>query len=240
MIGAALFEPPGVAGKRRDEGRRLADAMSPLLGRSSLPPGPHRDEARLLYILSHVPVGGRHFADVGGNTGVLSFELLGWGARRVDYHEGHPTHHAFMRIAAEQLGLADRLHTCPRYASLAAAQRPTVDCAFLLNTQPAGGSDGASRLQAVPDGLAAIARTSRTLVFQPGAPGPQSALIRAVEHATAADWTVTAIGIAERVGGRIRYRDGAARDIPRDGSPGDPPDRPLFILASRHTVPAVI
>lgn len=236
----------------------LATALAPLLGGEAISVKSRHEHERLAYILSRVSVDGLHVADIGGNTGFFSFELLAQGARQVDYHEGNAAHHDFVRAAAQRLGLAGRLHTHHQYVSFEPAELPTVDCTVLLNVlhhlgddfgDPATAKEAAK--QRMLACLAALARSTHLLVFQlgfnwkgdrhqplfPG--GSKVEMIRFIEQGTAADWEIAAIGIAEREGGEgeggvVVYQDLCNRNIARDDSLGEFLNRPIFIMRSRH------
>ncbi len=231
----------------------LAGALAPLLGSEAISVKSRHEHERLAYILPRVPVHGLHMADIGGNTGFFSFELLGQGARRVDYYEGNAAHHDFVRAAAQRLGLDGRLCTHHRYVSFEPADLPMLDCTVLLNVLHHFGDDfgdpkaakEAARVRMLAC-LSALARTSRLLVFQLGfnwkgdrhqplfAGGSKAEMIDFVEQGTAADWETAAIGIAERDGGQTVYRDLCDRNIARDDSLGEFLNRPIFIMQSRH------
>jgi hypothetical protein len=53
-------------------------------------------------------------------------------------------------------------------------------------------------------------------------------------RARRADWTIDAIGIAQRSDGVVQYRPLDGRNIERDDALGEFLNRPLFILRSRH------
>ncbi len=231
----------------------LAGALSPLLGNEAISVKSRHEHERLAYILSRVPVQGLHMADIGGNTGFFSFELLEQGARRVDYYEGNTAHHSFVHAAAQRLGLAGRLHTHHGYVSFEPATLARVDCTVLLNVLHHFGDDFGDRDAAMEAArqrmlacLSALAHTSRLLVFQLGfnwkgdrhqplfAGGSKAEMIDFIEQGTASDWDIAAIGIAERDGGHTVYRDLCDRNIARDDSLGEFLNRPIFIMQSRH------
>ena len=230
-----------------------ATALAPLLGGEALSVKSRHEHERLAYILSRVSVDGLHVADIGGNTGFFSFELLARGTRRVDYYEGNAAHHDFVCAAAGQLGLAGRLHAYHRYLSFEPAELPMLDCTLLLNVLHHLGDDFGDRSTAKDAAkqrmlacLAALARSTRLLVFQLGfnwkgdrhqplfAGGSKAEMIEFIEQGTAADWEIAAIGIAERKGGEVVYLDLCDRNIARDDSMGEFLNRPIFIMRSRH------
>lgn len=233
--------------------QRLAGALAPLLDVDALQVKSRHEHARLDYIAAHVDVADLHVADIGGNTGFFSFELLARGARRVDYYEGQPAHHAFVSAAAARLGLASRLHSHRTYLTFGAGELPQVDCTLLLNVLHHLGDDfgdpGTLREAAkhqMLDGLSALARSSRMLVFQLGfnwkgdrhqplfTGGTKSEMIDFIRRGTAADWTVAAIGVAECEAGAIAYRELGEHNIERVDALGEFLNRPIFILESRH------
>jgi len=233
----------------------LATALAPLLGSEAISVQSRHEHERLAYILQRVPVQGLHVADIGGNTGFFSFELLAHGARQVDCYEGNAAHHDFVRAAAEQLGLAGRLHAHHRYVSFAPAELPALDCTVLLNVLHHLGDDfgdpGTAKeaaKQHMLACLATLAHTSRTLVFQLGfnwkgdrhqplfQGGSKAEMIHFIKQGTAADWDISAIGIAERDGAQIVFRDLCDQNIARDDSLGEFLNRPIFIMRSRHVL----
>lgn len=237
----------------------LSDTLAPLLGNDAVSVRSRHERERLAYLLSKVPVEGLHVADIGGNTGYFSFELLARGARRVDYFEGNAAHRDFVSAAADRLGLADRLHTHQRYVAFEAGELPPVDCTLLLNVLHHLGDDfgdpalakEAAR-QRMLQCLATLARTSRTAVFQLGfnwkgdrqqplfAGGTKAEMIAFIEQGIAADWEVVTIGVAERDGNQTVFRDLCDRNLARDDTLGEFLNRPIFILRSRHLAPRAV
>lgn len=231
----------------------LARALEPLLGGQAISVQSRHEHERLAYILSRVDVRGMHWADIGGNTGFFSFELLDRGARQVDYFEGNAAHHGFVQAAARQLGLAERLHAHHRYVAFEPAELPVVDGMLLLNVLHHLGDDfggvqagkEAAR-QRMLQCLAAVARCTGVLVFQLGfnwkgdrheplfPKGSKAEMIDFIRQGTAADWDISAIGIAERDGERVVFRDLSAHNTARDDSLGEFLNRPIFIMRSRH------
>jgi hypothetical protein len=211
------------------------------------------ERLRLAYILSRVDVEDACVADIGGNTGYFSFELLGHGARRVDYFEGNAAHHAFVRSAAARIGLSERLHAHHGYVEFEPGGLPHVDVTLLLNVLHHLGDDFGDPTLAreaakrrILACLANLARSSRRLVFQLGfnwkgdrtlplfAGGTKAEMIEFIALGTAGDWHIRAVGVAEHARDGIRFTDVNADNVARDDSLGEFLNRPIFIMESRH------
>jgi SAM-dependent methyltransferase len=210
------------------------------------------EQERLDYLCSKLDVAGLRMADIGGNTGFFSFELLDRGAASVDYYEGNAEHCAFVSHAAHQLGLQDRLRTHHGYLHFEQPAIPTYDAVLLLNVLHHIGDDygdKGTRIEQVHDSivgaLRAMSRHARHLVFQlgfnwqgdPKRPlfihGTKAEVIELVAG-VAQDYDTVAIGIAERHDGVVTYRDANPANLRRDDALGEFLNRPLFILRSRH------
>ena len=234
----------------------LSPELASLLGGRAVAVRSRSEHERLAYMLSRVSFRGRHVADVGGNTGFFSFELLRHGAGRIDYFEGNQAHHAFVHSAAQRLGLGERLHTHHRYVTFDPDAFPSVDCTLLLNVLHHLGddfgeerTDKATARARMLDCLAAVSHRSRLLVLQLGfnwkgdrhqplfPSGTKAEMIDFVERGTAADWTIAHIGIASRRAGEVVYEDLCAGNLERDDALGEFLNRPLFIMTSRHLGP---
>lgn len=210
------------------------------------------ERERLDYVCARLDVTGKRVADIGGNTGFFSFELLDRGAARVAYHEGNPEHCAFVAHAARQLGLSDRLHAHPGYVDFEHPGLPVHDVVLLLNVLHHIGDDygdKATRIEQVQativQALKAMSHRARHLVFQLGfnwqgdrnkpifAHGSKAEVI-ALVNSLAEDYETLAVGIAERRDGVVAYRDLNDTNVARDDALGEFLNRPLFILRSRH------
>lgn len=231
----------------------LSSAVASLLGGHAVAVRSRSENERLAYLLPRVPIHGLHVADIGGNTGFFSFELLRHGAGRVDYFEGNQAHHDFVRSAAERLGLGERLHTDHRYVTFEPDAFPTVDCTLLLNVLHHLGddfgderTDKATARARMLECLAAASRRSRLLVLQLGfnwkgdrhqplfRSGTKAEMIDFVASGTAADWTIAHIGIASRRTGEVVFEDLNTRNLARDDALGEFLNRPIFVMRSRH------
>lgn len=232
-------------------------SLSPVVARLlATPPTPAKsryERERFDFMCTHIDWRGQHAADIGGNTGFFSFEMIQAGAHRVDYFEGNRAHHDFVAEGARQLGITDRLCTHAGYLQFNEGELPPVDCTLLLNVlhhlgddygDPSLARETAKQSMLAP--LKAFARTSRTMVFQLGfnwrgdrhqplfAGGTKAELIDFVRRHTESDWQIDAIGIAVREAGEIAFRPLDDRNVSRDDSLGEFLNRPLFIMRSRH------
>ncbi len=255
MTAPSLLDLYHVASKHSNY-QVLPTALAPFLHNDDITVQSRCERERLAYIMAKLPVAGRHVADIGGNTGFFSFELLARGASRIEYYEGNAAHHGFVSAAAAQLGLSERLHAHHEYVTFEAGGLPRVDATLLLNVlhhlgddfgDPALAREAAK--QHMLDCLATMAQSTEQLVFQLGfnwkgdrhlplfPAGSKAEMIDFLTVGTAADWTIVAIGIAERRDGEVRFRDLTSANISRDDSLGEFLNRPIFILQSRHVAP---
>jgi hypothetical protein len=252
MTAASLLELYHVASKHSNY-QTLPAQLQHVLSSDDISVKSRHEEARLAYILSRVDFDGLRVADIGGNTGFFSFELLLHGARRMDYFEGNAAHHDFVQAAAAVLGLSGSLHTHHGYVAFEPDELPPVDCTILLNVLHHLGDDFGDPDLArdaakgrILECLATLARSSRQLVFQlgfnwkgdrhqplfPG--GTKAEMIDFITKGTAADWTISSIGVAARHENGIRFADLCDANIARDDSLGEFLNRPIFIMRSRH------
>ncbi|MCU0647906.1 MAG: hypothetical protein MUF00_07915 [Gemmatimonadaceae bacterium] len=236
----------------------LADSVAPLLP-DVTPPRSRHERERLAYLLRHVDVRGAHVIDVGGNTGFFSIALLDAGAARVTHVEGNAAHHAFVREAAHVLGYGDRLDTRHEYASFTRGALPRAHGMLLLNVLHHLGDDFGSASLSREAAKARMLAPLRTLAheyhwlaFQLGfnwkgdrheplfATGTKAELIEFVRSETSTDWTIDAIGIAERRADGLVFADLDEANIARNDALGEFLNRPLFILRSRHVAAGAI
>jgi hypothetical protein len=253
MIAASLLELYHVASKHSNY-QSLPAQLQHVLSSDDISVKSRHEGARLAYILSRVDVAGLRVADIGGNTGFFSLELLGHGARAVDYFEGNAAHHDFVQAAAAELGFSGSLRTHHGYVGFEHGELPEVDCTVLLNVLHHLGDDFGDAGLAMEaakarilECLATLSRSSRLLVFQLGfnwkgdrhqplfPRGTKAEMIDFVTRGTAADWTIDAIGIAARHGDSVRFDDLSDTNIARDDSLGEFLNRPIFIMRSRHS-----
>jgi hypothetical protein len=209
--------------------------------------------ARLDYILKHIPCKDMSLADIGGNTGYFTFELVDRGVKSVLFFEGNHQHCSFVREAAKIIGWDDRIRVNQRYVEFDSDFASThVDLCLLLNVlhhygedygNPHQSADAAKRhvLQA----LSSLAHHTQLLVFQIGfnwkgnrnlplfTNGTKREVIDFVRFGTEESWVIQHIGIAQLLNNRVIYEDLNSQNIERQDSLGEFLNRPLFILKSR-------
>lgn len=210
-----------------------------------------RHEAeRLAFILQNTPWEGASIADIGGNTGYFSLELIARGASNGLYVEGNRDHAEFVREAVRVLGWDKCITVSPQYLDFDEDLSVVhVDICLLLNVLHhvgedfgnGGGTVEAAR-KAILEILARLARHARFLALQIGfnwkgninlplfRHGTKGEMIDFLREGTKGIWHIRHIGIAERRGGDIVYRELTPTNILRDDSLGEFLNRPLFIM----------
>ena len=239
------------ASSKHSQYQALPGRIQPLLPPGSISYKSRHERERLDYLCGKLDFRGSSIADIGGNTGYFSFELLDRGAGTVDYYEGNPEHSTFVERAAHLVGLGDRLRVHPVYLDFDAPILPVHDVVLLLNVLHHIGDDygdSATAIEQVQETIRAsligMARHARFLVFQVGfnwqgnpkrpifANGTRAEVIDLVASLSDA-WHTEAVGIASRAGREVIYRDLNPSNLARDDELGEFLNRPLFILRSR-------
>lgn len=232
----------------------LPAALHRILGGGDISVNSRHELARLLYICSKIDMSGLCVADIGGNTGYFSFEILEKGADSLSYYEGNKAHHDFVAGAATLLGLDDKLQTFNEYVDFQTTNLPKFDCVLLLNVLHHVGDDYGDQhinienaRQAILHSLAEISRQTHWLVFQLGfnwkgdrglpifEHGTKTELIDFISKGTSHDWNIHSIGIAEQNGDGIIFNDLNCSNTQRDDRLGEFLNRPLFIMQSKRT-----
>lgn len=212
------------------------------------------EKERLDYILKHVSPKGISFADIGGNTGYFSFELLDQGALSAVLMEGNTSHGEFVQEAASALGWQSKLSVRPEYITFGQdISSLNVDVTLLLNVLHHVGDDYGTKFQTadtarnnILESLASLSNRTKYLVFQLGynwkgdrnlplfARGTKVELIDFIKNGTKDNWSVEHVGIAESISGEIVYNEASDKNMPRNDSLGEFLNRPIFIMKSRH------
>ncbi len=211
------------------------------------------EEERLHYILNKLPCKDITVADIGGNTGYFTMELIYSGAGSALYIEGNKAHSSFVQEAVTALGWQDKVNVFPEYVKFDDDLTfLNVDVTLLLNVLHHVGDDYGHQYQSVHEAkknilhsLHRLSHRSQYLVFQLGfnwkgnknyplfEKGTKKELIDFVERGVRDSWSVEHIGIAEKSESTIIYNDMNPGNIKRQDSLGEFLNRPLFIMKSR-------
>ncbi|MFT4102679.1 MAG: class I SAM-dependent methyltransferase [Burkholderiaceae bacterium] len=239
------------AGSKHGQYQALPARIQRLLPPGSVSHRSRHERERLAFLCSKMDFDGLKVADIGGNTGYFTFEILDRGAASIDYFEGNLEHSQFVDRAARSLGLDGRLRTHRRYLDFSAPSLGDYDVVLLLNVlhhigddygDPATGIEQV--LPTICSSLRIMARHARRLVFQVGFNWKGNTMLPIFESGSRSDvidlvaglsdaWEMEAVGIARRTGGEIVYEDLSPANIGRDDSLGEFLNRPLFVLRSR-------
>lgn len=230
----------------------LAAPLSDLLSSDSFRVRSNYEVERLAFILKNTPWQGASIADIGGNTGFFSLELLARGAESALYIEGNRDHSEFVKEAISLLGWQDHIAMRPQYCDFDKnLSMINVDICLLLNVMHHigddfgdGGKSVESAKNTILEALLRLARHTRFLAFQFGFnwqgntklplfnKGTKEEMIDYVREGTKDAWKINVVGIAERIGTRIAYQNLTRENVRRDDSLGEFLNRPLFIMES--------
>lgn len=229
----------------------LPRKMTALIGDLDLPEGRRYYEAnRLKYILNSVDVCGKTVADIGGNTGYFSFEMIDAGAKSVSYYEGNSEHAAFVALAAKICEVADKIYINNNYFQFDDSfELEHYDIVLLLNVLHHLGDDFGDKTITIEEAkkrmakhLCEMASKATVVVFQLGfnwkgnrmlglfENGTKQEMIDFVKNAIDGFFTVEKIGIPSKTNGEVVYEDLTDKNVQRDDSLGEFLNRPLFIL----------
>jgi SAM-dependent methyltransferase len=222
--------------------------VAPLLGAAPDLPAGKLEAQRQRFFARHVDYAGARVLDIGANTGYFSFAAIEAGAADVQAYEGNPAHAEFVRSAAAQLGVADRLQVHARYFSFASSGA-RHDIGLCLNVLHHLGDDFGDRtltieqaLRCMQDSLRAMADSVATLILQIGfnwkgdvryplfAGGEKTALVDFVLQGAAGAWSVAEIAVPDPATGA--YEALSSRNLARNDAVGEFRNRPLFVLRS--------
>ncbi|MBK6852043.1 MAG: hypothetical protein IPG93_10580 [Burkholderiales bacterium] len=92
----------------------LHPTLAPLFGDLPQPAGKHEAQ-RQHFMQAQFPVAGQRVLDIGANTGYFSFAALQAGSAKVVCQEGNAEHARFIALAAQALGLGERIDVRPSY-----------------------------------------------------------------------------------------------------------------------------
>jgi len=209
---------------------------------------PRYEKERMDYILSKIDIENKVVADIGGNTGYFSFEMIENGAQHLDYYEINHEHAEFVKTCTDTLKLGLKINI---YNDKFDFNKNTkkYDLILLLNVLHHIGDDfdpQISSIQSVKkriiDYVNIMAGYCNTLIFQigfnwkgnPKLPlfenGTKKEMIDLIRHGTKNKWHTSSIGIPVNQTGIIKYEDLSVKNISRDDSLGEFLNRPLFIF----------
>ena len=229
----------------------LPQQIKRLLPQDSISVISRNEKERLDYICSKLDVTGFKVADIGGNTGYFSFELLEKGADKVYYYEGNYEHFQFVSYAAKHLNLDSRLITNNSYIDFKSLDIPNFDCILLLNVLHHVGDDYGDKdlnkedvQESILDAIKLLAFKTKFLVLQIGFNWKGSPKLPIFDNGLKSEivslislvidfYEVISVGVAVKDGVSIRYENLSDMNNQRDESLGEFLNRPLFILRSK-------
>lgn len=229
----------------------LASSLKSVLGSDDVQTRTRSEQERLEYILRNIDVAGKTVLDIGGNTGFFTFELIDAGARSAHLYEGNKEHVEFVTLAAEVLGLSDKVRVTNDYFNFEEPYDERYDVVLLLNVLHHLGDDYGDKTATINEAKAgmiqqlnSMSQLTRTLVFQLGfnwqgdpkvglfENGTKQEMIDFIKEGIAGYWDIEYIGVPVRTENGITYNNLNDQNILRDDSLGEFLNRPLFILKS--------
>ena len=227
----------------------LHPSIGALLGDLPSPVGKHEAQ-RQRYMAKYLSLRGLSLLDIGANTGYFSFAALEAGAARVVSQEGNAEHAHFITLAAQGLGVNDRLEVRPHYYSFT-DPGAHFDVTLCLNVLHHLGDDFGDQALSLSDAKAqmsfalnCLARHTRHLWMQLGfnwkgdrqlplfEGGTKAELIEHVREGVEGHWRIDDIAV---VNPQTReYEPINDHNLQRFDSLGEFLNRPLFHLTSLH------
>ncbi|GAB4191742.1 MAG: hypothetical protein Kow00108_26590 [Calditrichia bacterium] len=229
----------------------LPERLKNLINQDDLQVKSRYERERLEYITKYVDFKDAEVADIGGNTGYFTFEALDLGASYVKYYEGNKNQASFVSRAAVLTGLDDKLDVHAAYVDFETFDNKS-DIMFLLNVLHHVGDDFGDPSLSMTEAkklilryLNRMAEMTTTIIFQMGfcwkgninhilfEHGTKAEMIEFIEQGTASHWEMVRIGIAERNGETVEFRDLNDGNIARDDSLGEFLNRPIFVMRAK-------
>ncbi len=228
----------------------LSKRLSLIIGNNKIKIKSRYEVERLKYILKYLNVNKKTIADIGGNTGFFSFELIDSGAEKIYYYEGNKTHADFVSLAANVLNIENKIEVANKYFSFENdIINKEYDIILLLNVLHHVGDDFGNEgisiemaKQNIIKQLNSLADKTSILIFQLGfnwkgnrnlglfKEGTKKEMIDFISEGVKNYWTITKIGIAEPVKEGIEYFDINDKNVIRNDQLGEFLNRPIFIL----------
>ena len=210
------------------------------------------EKERLEYILKKVNLKDKKILDIGGNSGYFTFEAINIGAKNVVYYEGNKNHADFVKIAAEEIGLEDKIKIVNEFYSFDDINKhEKYDVVFLLNVIHHLGDDYGDKKLSLNEAKInmikqsnSMAEKTKILVLQMGfnwhgdiskclfENGTKREMNEFISNNIKEKWIIDYIGIAEEVNGNIEYCDIDNKNIERNNELGEFLNRPIYILRS--------
>jgi 2-polyprenyl-3-methyl-5-hydroxy-6-metoxy-1,4-benzoquinol methylase len=214
---------------------------------------PHYDYERLTFILEFINPLNKKIMDVGGNTGLFSFELLRAGAESICLYEGNKVYAEFVKTASNLLGFNNRLKIINKYLTFTdELDSKRFDIILLLNVLHHIGDDYGDRSLSIVNAKIEILRSlnyladkTKYLIFQLGfcwkgnrnlllfKKGTKKEMINFIVDGTNEKWLVEHIGIPEEVNGQIEYKKPTDINMERIDRLGEFLNRPIFLMKSK-------
>ncbi len=211
------------------------------------------ENERLRFIMDYLPYKDASLADIGGNTGYFTLELMHRGAKKALLLEGNKAHGDFVSEATSILGWLDKVTIRSVYMTFQEdISQIDVDVCLLLNVLHHVGDDYGDQSQSIDEAKNSILRSlsllshrAKYLAFQLGfnwkgdkkfplfEKGTKRELIDFVEHGVRDCWLIQKIGIAEKTNDTVVYKELNKDNIQRDDALGEFLNRPLFIMKSK-------
>jgi SAM-dependent methyltransferase len=209
------------------------------------------EQERLQYIKSYVDFKNNTVLDIGCNTGYFLFSALDASAKTVTGYEGKPLCVEFINKAIELLNEEKRFKIFNEYFEF---NKPNEyhDITILFNVLHHLGDDYGDKSITIEkaklkilEQINNLSQSTSTLIYQMGfnwqgnintclfENGTKREMIDYLESGVNDFWEIQAIGIPQRINGKIIYEDLNEKNIVRDDSLGEFLNRPVFILNSK-------
>ncbi len=230
----------------------LSTKLSEIISGNEIQIQTRHEPERLSYILQNIDIQNKKIADIGGNSGFFSFELIEAGAQHVAYYEGNAAHAEFVHLAAQVLSVEDKITVINQYFTFDEEKSARYNIILLLNVLHHVGDDYGKQSISLEEAkkniiyqLNSLAPKTEMMAFQLGfnwkgnrnlclfENGTKAELIEFIQNGIKDYWEIKQIGIAEKSGDNILYNDLNSSNIERNNSLGEFLNRPLFILQSK-------
>ncbi|MBK2093360.1 DUF1698 domain-containing protein [Francisella philomiragia] len=225
----------------------LSTNLSKILNISDISINSRYERERLDYILQNVDLKNKEILDIGGNTGYFTFEMVDAGAKEIVYYEGNKQHADFVELAADVLGIQEKISIHNEYYKFSCHRK--YDVALLLNVLHHIGDDfGDSQIsiekakKEIISLLNKVLESCKILIFQLGFNwkgdsklplfdyGTKKELIDLILKGLNQSYKISKIGVAEKIDNQIVYNNLNEKNIERDDSLGEFLNRPIFII----------